>query len=131
MLDNSGSGGYIIRKTVSVIRIYDMKQNGKTLKFLKHFEAAGIPGMDCKVLRRGECIFRYSSGFSDEAGTRPIDGSERYNIYSCSKLITCTAALMLVGKDIIRLDDAVHEYLPEFKRMKKSLMEKSKMSKTP
>ena len=26
---------------------------------------------------------------------------------------------MLVEKDIIRLDDAVHEYLPEFKRMKK------------
>lgn len=98
-----------------------MKQNGKTLNFLKHFEAVGIPGMDCKVLRRGECIFRYRSGFSDEAGTRPVDGSERYNIYSCSKLITCTAALMLVEKDIIRLDDAVYEYLPEFRQMKKSV----------
>ena len=108
MLENSGNSDYIIRNTVLVIRIHDMKQNGKTLNFLKHFEAVGIPGMDCKVLRRGECIFRYRSGFSDEAGTRPVDGSERYNIYSCSKLITCTAALMLVEKDIIRLDDVFY-----------------------
>ena len=96
-----------------------MKQAGETLKLLKHFETLGIPGLDCVVLRRGECIFRYQSGFSDEEKTRRIDGSELFNIYSCSKLITCTAALMLVEKDIIRLDDAVHEYLPEFKRMRK------------
>ena len=96
-----------------------MKQDGETLKLLKHFESLGIPGFDCIVLRRGECIFRYQSGFSDKEKTRRVDGSERYNIYSCSKLITCTAALMLVEKDIIRIDDAVHEYLPEFKQMKK------------
>lgn len=96
-----------------------MKQNCETLNLLKQFESLGIPGFDCCVFRRGKCIFRYQSGFSDEEKTRRVDGSERYNIYSCSKLITCTAALMLVEKDIIRLDDAVHEYLPEFKQMKK------------
>jgi CubicO group peptidase (beta-lactamase class C family) len=97
----------------------DVKQDGETLKLLKHFESLGIPGFDCIVLRRGKCIFRFKSGFSDVEKSRPVTGNERYNIYSCSKLITCTAALMLVEKDIIRLDDAVHEYLPEFKHMKK------------
>ncbi|MBR4076147.1 MAG: beta-lactamase family protein [Lentisphaeria bacterium] len=101
------------------MRVYDMKQNGETLKFLKHFESLGIPGMDCAVFRHGKPVFRYSSGFSDEAGLHPVDGSERYNIYSCSKLITCTAALLLVEKDIIRLDDALYDYLPEFKQMTK------------
>ena len=96
-----------------------MKKNSETLKLLKHFETLGIPGFDCVAYRKGECIFRYQSGFSDAEKTRRADGSERYNIYSCSKMITCTAALMLVEKDIIRLDDAVHEYLPEFKQMKK------------
>lgn len=96
-----------------------MKQDGETLKLLKHFESLGIPGFDCIVLRRGECIFRCKSGFSDAEKKRPVMGNERYNIYSCTKLITCTAALMLLEKDMIRLDDAVHEYLPEFKHMKK------------
>lgn len=96
-----------------------MKQNGETLNLLKHFESLGIPGLDCIVFQKGKCVFRYQSGFSDEEKTQSVNGSERYNIYSCSKLITCTAALMLVEKGIIRIDDAVHEYLPEFKHMKK------------
>lgn len=96
-----------------------MNQNGQTLKMLKRLEELGVPAMDFAVFRKGEEIFRYRSGFSDEAKTKAVDGSERYNIYSCSKLITCTAALQLVQKDVIRLDDAVYEYLPEFKNMKK------------
>ena len=86
-----------------------MKQDGETLKFLKELEKLGVPSIDCVVYHQGNPVFRYMSGFSDE----------RYNIYSCSKLITCTAALQLVEKDLIRLDDAVYEYLPEFRDMKK------------
>ncbi len=97
-----------------------MKQNGKVLEVLKKFESYGIPSIDCIVMHHGKCVFRYQSGFSDVERTSPVDGTERYNIYSCSKPVTCTAAMQLVEKDIIRLDDAVYEYLPEFKDMKKS-----------
>ena len=96
-----------------------MKQNGETLNLLKTLETYKIPSIDCVVYHRGKCVFRYKSGYSDAARTKPIDGTERYNLYSCSKLITCTAALQLVEQDIIRLDDAVYEYLPEFKHMTK------------
>ena len=96
-----------------------MKQNGKTRELLKKFEEMGIPSIDCVVYHKGNCVFRYQSGFSDEAKTKPVDGSERYNIYSCSKVITCTALMQLVEKDVIRLEDAVYEYLPEFRKMKK------------
>lgn len=96
-----------------------MKQNGETLNLLKKFESLGIPSVDCIVYHKGKQVFRYHSGFSDEAKTKPLDGSERYNIYSCSKLITCTAFLQLVEKDLIRLEDPVYEYLPEFREMKK------------
>ena len=96
-----------------------MKQNGETLKMLKNFEAMGIPSIDCIVYHKGAQVFRYRSGFSDEAKRKPVDGSERYNIYSCSKVITCTALMQLVEKDSIRLEDAVYEYLPEFRNMKK------------
>lgn len=96
-----------------------MKQNGETLNLLRHFESLGIPSIDCVVFRHGECVFRHRSGFSNEARTKPVDGTERYNLYSCSKLITCTAALQLVERGTIRLDDAVYEYLPEFRNLKK------------
>ena len=96
-----------------------MKQDGETLKLLKSFEKLGTPAMDCVVYHKGNCVFRYQSGFSDEARKKPVNGTERYNIYSCSKVITCTAVMQLVEKDVIRLDDAVYEYLPEFKNMKK------------
>ena len=96
-----------------------MKQNGETLKLIQSFEALGIPSVDCVVYHKGKPVFRYQSGFSDEAKTKPIDGSERYNIYSCSKVITCTAFLQLVEKDLVRLEDPVYEYLPEFRNMKK------------
>lgn len=96
-----------------------MNQNGETLELLKQLEALGTPSIDCAVFQHGKQVFRYRSGYSDEANTKPVDGSERYNIYSCSKLITCTTALQLVENDVIRLDDAVYEYLPEFKNMKK------------
>ena len=101
-----------------------MKQNGETLAMLKSFEKLGIPAMDCVVYHKGNCVFRYQSGFSDEARKKPVDGTERYNIYSCSKVITCTAVMQLVEKDVIRLDDAVYEYLPEFKNMKKLVDER-------
>ena len=98
-----------------------MKQNGETLKLLKSFEKLGTPGIDCVVYHKGNCVFRYQSGYSDEARQKPVDGTERYNIYSCSKVITCTAVMQLVEKDVIRLDDAVYDYLPEFKNLKKTV----------
>ena len=96
-----------------------MKQNGETLNLLKSFEKLGIPAIDCVVYHKGNRVFRYQSGYSDEARRKPVDGTERYNLYSCSKVITCTAVMQLVEKDVIRLEDAVYEYLPEFRDMKK------------
>ena len=96
-----------------------MNQKGKVYELLKRFEAMGIPLIDCIVYHRGKCVFRHLSGFSDEAKQKPVDGKELYNIYSCSKLITCTAALQLVEKGDIRLDAPVYDYLPEFRKLTK------------
>ena len=74
-----------------------MKQNGETLAMLKSFEKLGTPALDCVVYHKGNCVFRYRSGYSDEARHKPVDGTERYNIYSCSKVITCTAVRLPVA----------------------------------
>ena len=96
-----------------------MNTRGKVYDLLKRFEAMGIPSIDCIVYHRGKCVFRYMSGFSDEAKQKPTNGKELYNIYSCSKLITCTAALQLVEKGDLELDAPVYDYLPEFRKLTK------------
>ena len=56
--------------------------------FIKNF---GIPFYDCIVMKDGACVYRRSNGYTE--GKTAVTGKELYNIYSCSKLITCVAAL--------------------------------------
>ncbi len=75
--------------------------------------AMGIPGADILVYKDGKEIYRYFAGTASHEGA-PMTGKERYNIYSCSKFITCTAALMLYEQGKLGLDDKVSKYLPEY-----------------
>lgn len=86
-------------------------------EFLDEFVRRGIPGMDILVYQNGREVFREMRGVSDEAGT-PVRGDERYNIYSCSKVLTCTAAMLLVEEGKLSLDDEVALYLPAFGDMR-------------
>lgn len=78
--------------------------------------AIGIPGIDFVVYKDGKCIYRYMRGTSSDDGT-PIKGNEKYNVYSCSKLITCVAALKLWEEGRFDLYDEVATVLPEYKSM--------------
>ncbi|MGI6496170.1 MAG: serine hydrolase domain-containing protein [Kiritimatiellia bacterium] len=84
---------------------------------LDSFVPMGIPGFDCAIARDGEVVYRRFDGLSDrEAGT-PMNGRERYNVYSCSKPLTCAAALALRQSGAFRLDDPLADYLPEYASM--------------
>lgn len=86
-------------------------------EFLDSFIEAGIPGYDCIVYHKGECVYRYWNGYSDNERKISMNGTERYNIYSGSKPITCTAALQLYEKGLFGLDDKLSDYMPEFEVM--------------
>ena len=77
----------------------------------------GIPGYDCIVYHNGECVYRHQNGYSDRENKIKMNGTEKYNIYSCSKPITCTAALQLYEKGLYKLDDKLSDYLPKFSEM--------------
>ncbi len=87
---------------------------------LEKFTQMGIPAFDLLVMKDGEQVYRRFEGFSDYENTVPLCGNERYNIYSCSKPITCTAALQLYEKGLFSLDDDLALYMPEFADMKVS-----------
>ena len=85
--------------------------------FLEELLTYQLPGNDCIICRKGEVIYRKCSGFADKEKKMPLTGKERYQIFSCSKMITCTAAMQLWEKGAFQLDDPLSLYLPEYAEM--------------
>lgn len=103
----------------------------KTKEFCDSFLELGLPGFDLAVYKGGECILRHINGYSDLENKVKMNGKERYNIYSCSKVITCTAALQLWEKGLFSLEDKLSDYMPEFKEMTVSTENGIKKAKNP
>lgn len=93
--------------------------NFENLKqLMNHFVDEGYaPGNTIKVYFEGKKVFDYSCGVSDIKTKEKMTGDEFFNFYSCSKVITVTAALKLVEKGQILLDAPLYEYIPEYKEM--------------
>lgn len=89
----------------------------RLIEFMDSFLDMGIPGYDCAVYHKGKCVFRHMNGYSDIEKKIPVKGDELYNMYSCSKIITCTAALQLLEQGKFSLDDKLSKYMPEFETM--------------
>ncbi|MBE6597471.1 MAG: beta-lactamase family protein [Ruminococcaceae bacterium] len=81
---------------------------------LDRFLERGIPGYDCVIYHKGEAVYRRTCGYSDREKAIPMRGDEVFNVYSCSKLVTCVAALLLWERGVISLDHPLSRYLPEF-----------------
>ena len=78
----------------------------------------GVPGSDTVIYKNHEEIFRYSSGFDSLSERTALTKDTVYNIYSCTKISTCVAALQLIERGEILVDDPVYIYLPEYKNLK-------------
>lgn len=79
--------------------------------------AMGVPGYDCSVYYKGKEVFRHHGGMADVEAGVPVSGGERYNLYSCSKIITVTAAMQLWERGAFSLDEKLSRYMPEFEEM--------------
>lgn len=103
----------------------------RTKKLCDYCRQIGLHGFDLAVYKDGECLLRYLGGFSDIENKVPMNGKERYNIYSCSKPITCTAALQLWEKGLFSLEDKLSDYMPEFENMTVKTEEGIKKAENP
>lgn len=75
------------------------------------------PGNTIKVCLDNKVVYDYSCGYSDIDKNIKMNGDEYFNLYSCSKITTVTAALQLLEKGVISLDDPLYEYISEYKNM--------------
>jgi CubicO group peptidase (beta-lactamase class C family) len=81
--------------------------------------AAGkIPGACVLVQQHGKALYSKCFGTRDPVSGTPLTKDSIFPIHSVTKTITSVAALMLVDRGKIALDDAVAKYIPSFAGMK-------------
>lgn len=79
-------------------------------KFLDHLLATKVPGYDCIVMENNQRVFRKTDG--------DLQKDSMLNLFSATKVITCTAAMQLFEQGKFLLTDPVSEYIPEFRDMR-------------
>ena len=87
----------------------------KVVPALQHFVDQGkIPGAVVAVARNGKLIMLQTVGYRNVADQKPMQEDTIFRIYSMSKPITSVAAMMLVERGKIKLEDPVSKYIPAF-----------------
>ncbi len=77
--------------------------------------AHGVPGCDILVQKDHKVLFRHTCGLADRESGTPLAKDQLYQLYSCTKPVTVTAAIRLVEEGRLELDAPVGDYLPAFK----------------
>ena len=86
----------------------------KLTRYMDTLSTKGVPGCDLVVYRDHAPVYRHMAGHRDAAGTEPMVGDELYWVYSCTKVFTTCAAMQLIERGALHLDDPVSEYLPAY-----------------
>ncbi|MDQ0195414.1 serine hydrolase domain-containing protein [Paenibacillus wynnii] len=85
--------------------------------FIDRITSWRIPWAEVIVMHQNQTVLHYKSGYTNLEDKIQIDERQIVNIYSMSKILTCTAALQLVEKGIVLLSDPISDYLPEYAEM--------------
>jgi len=105
-----------IRERFGVNAMSDL--HSRLTNLLQHFVGNGLPGCACMVTKDGKTIYENYLGFADIDKELLITDETIYRIFSMTKVVTCTAALMLYERGLFLLNDPLEEYLPEFKNQR-------------
>jgi len=86
-------------------------------KLLDDMAMKYYPGIDMCVYKEHKEIFRYQAGYSDIEKKTPMNPDALYYMFSCTKPITCAAAMQLYETGKFLMNDYLYDYLPEFKNV--------------
>ncbi|PMC34366.1 serine hydrolase [Bacillus sp. UMB0899] len=80
----------------------------------KSIDNQDLAGANMLVLKKGEEIFYHEDGFADIEAGLPIQRDSIFRLYSMTKPITSTAAMILVERGEIELNEPVSQFLNGF-----------------
>ena len=74
-----------------------------------------FPGGVVGVMRKGSLVWQNAYGYHDYSKTRSVKSDDVYDLASLTKAMATTTSIMkLVDQELIRPDDSVSDYIPEF-----------------
>ena len=77
----------------------------------------GVPGCDIAIYKDHREIYRHTVGYDNLEKKTPLKKDVLYNLYSCTKVATCTAAMQLVDSGKILITEPLSKYIPEYENM--------------
>lgn len=82
--------------------------------YLKELVTRGPAGCGCAVAQDGEILFENYYGYADLEKQIPVTDQSLFRQFSSTKVIICTAAMMLFERGGFLLTDPISEYFPEW-----------------
>ncbi|AWB43766.1 serine hydrolase [Paenibacillus sp. CAA11] len=97
-----------------------MSRFEKVDQLLRRFAAPGQgpAGCACAIGQDGQLLYEGYHGYADLEAGRPITEDTVFRLFSMTKVIVCTAALMLYERGEFLLNEPLYEYFPEFRHSK-------------
>lgn len=85
-----------------------------THRLNQYVESGAVAGVAALVYRNQTIAHSLTLGWQDEAARKPIRSDTIFRIASMTKPIISVAALILLEEGVLRLDDPIERWLPEF-----------------
>ncbi len=86
-------------------------------EYLDSLVDRGIPSVDCMIYENHELLYHHFRGTTDAEKKQPMNGNERYLMFSMTKVQTMAAVLQLVEQGRLSLEDEVGKYLPAYRKL--------------
>lgn len=80
----------------------------------RYIDSEAETGAAAVVTKGGKNIFEYSCGLADVENNKPFELNTICRAFSCSKIVTGTAAMQLLERGLIDLENPLEWYIPEF-----------------
>ena len=84
-------------------------------ELLKQFTKSGPAGCGCAVAKDGKTLYQGYFGYADLEEKRKVSENTVFRLFSMTKVIICTAAMMLFERGKFLLNEPIYEYFPVYR----------------
>lgn len=88
----------------------------------RHIDAGDIQGAVTMVARRGKLVHFETHGLMDVENGRPMEKDAIFIMMSSTKPLLGVATMMMIEEGLLRPEDAVSKYIPEFANMQVAVL---------
>jgi CubicO group peptidase (beta-lactamase class C family) len=114
----AGAAALALYATPIVLAFSPEARNAKLDETLRGLvEGRSTPGIAVLILQNGRPVYSHRVGVREVGSAAPIGENDMFRLASMTKAVTSVAAMILVEKGKISLDDPISRFLPEFAKL--------------